>query len=138
MVSIPNRPDETQGPEDPQDPDQRRGPPSDSEVLEEISREILRIHEESYGRGATQAQAYVGNGFVIVVLDDLELLPNEKFLVESGKQDTVLQVRTQYQNAIRESFSAAIERAIGRRVIGFASATSVEEPRFMAEVFKLE
>ena len=138
MVSVPNRSDETQGPQDPQDPEERRGPPSDSEVLEEISREILRIHEQSYGRGAAQAQAYVGNGFVIVVLDDLVLLPNEKFLVENGKQDTVMQVRTQYQNAIRESFSAAIERAIGRRVIGFASATSVEEPRFMAEIFKLE
>jgi hypothetical protein len=26
----------------------------------------------------------------------------------------------------------------GRKVVGFASTTSVEEPRFMAEVFKLE
>jgi hypothetical protein len=26
----------------------------------------------------------------------------------------------------------------GRKVVGFASTTRVEEPRFMAEVFKLE
>ena len=66
------------------------------------------------------------------------MLPNEKFLVENGKQDTVMQVRSQYQHAIRSTFSAAIERATGRTVIGFASTTSIEEPRFMAEVFRLE
>ena len=49
-----------------------------------------------------------------------------------------MQVRTQYQHAIRSSFSAAVERATGRTVVGFASTTSLEEPRFMAEVFRLE
>ena len=48
------------------------------------------------------------------------------------------QVRTRYQHAIRSSLSAAIERATGRRVIGFASTTNVDEPRFVAVVFKLE
>ena len=107
-------------------------------MKDEIALEILRIHEESYGKGAKSAHAFVGNGYVIVVLDDVELLPNEKFLVENGKQDTVIQVRTQYQHAIRASFSAAIERATGRRVVGFASTTSMDEPRFAAEIFKLE
>jgi uncharacterized protein YbcI len=76
--------------------------------------------------------------WVIVVLDDLQLLPNEKFLVESGRADTVIHIRAQYQHAIQSSFRAAVERATGRTVIGFASTTSVvKEPRFVAEVFKL-
>ena len=75
--------------------------------------------------------------WVIVVLDELELLPNERFLVENGKGDTVQQVRSQYQLAIRSSFTAAVERATGRTVTGFASATSVEDPRFSTEIFKL-
>ena len=99
---------------------------------------ILRIYEESYGTGAASAETLVGKNWVIVVLDGLELLPNEKFLVENGEQGTVMLVRTQYQHAIRSSFSAAIERATGRTVVGFASTTSIEEPRFMAEVFRLE
>jgi uncharacterized protein YbcI len=107
-------------------------------VSDEISREILRIHEESYGKGAGMAHTYIGEGFVVVVLDDLELLPNEKFLIDKGQQDTVIQVRTQYQVAIQASFRAAIERATGRSVIGFASTTSMDEPRFVAEIFKLE
>ncbi len=107
-------------------------------MKDEIALEILRIQEESYGKGAKRAHAFVGNGYVIVVLDDVELLPNEKFLIENGKQDTVTQVRAQYQHAIRASFSAAIERATGRKVVGFASMTSMDEPRFAAEVFRLE
>jgi uncharacterized protein YbcI len=138
VIPIPDPPEETQGPADPEEAGKRRGPPTDREVSEEIAREILRIHEESYGRGAGNAHTYIGEGFVIVVLDDLELLPNEKFLLEHGQQDTVMQVRTQYQSAIQSSFRAAIERATGRSVVGFASTTSVDEPRFMAEVFKLE
>jgi uncharacterized protein YbcI len=135
---MPDRPEDMEGPADPQGADERRGPPSAEEVREEVSREILRIHEESYGKGAGEAKAFVGEDFVVVVLDDLELLPNEKFLLEHGKHETVVQVRHQYQQAIQASFRAAIERATGRTVMGFASTTSIDEPPFMAEIFKLE
>jgi uncharacterized protein YbcI len=138
VVPISIQPGDANGPEDPGNPDEQRGAPSAQEVRDEISREILRIHEESYGKGAGEAHAFVAEGFVIVVLDDPELLPNEKFLVEHGKHETVIQVRTQYQHAIQASLRAAIERATGRTVVGFASTTSMDEPRFMAEIFKLE
>lgn len=138
MVAISDRPEDTESPEDPSGPDERRRPPSEAEVTDEISREILRIHEESYGNGAGDAHTYIGEDFVVVVLDDLELLPNEKFLLDNGERDTVVQVRTRYQHAIQATFRAAIERATGRTVIGFASTTSIEEPRFAAEIFKLE
>ncbi len=138
MVSIPDPPSEGKGPEDPTGPEQRRGPPTDQEVRDEISREILRIHEESYGKGAGQAHTYIGENFVVVILDRLELLPNEQFLISNGKHETVAQVRTQYQHAIQASFRAAIERATGRTVIGFASATAVDEQPFVTEIFKLE
>jgi len=108
------------------------------QVDEQIGREILKILEDSYGRGAGSAQAIVTDGWVIVVLDDLELLPNEEFLVKKGHRDAVAHVRSQYQHAIQATFRAAIERATGRTVIGFASSNSVEEPRFMVEIFKLE
>jgi uncharacterized protein YbcI len=136
--SIPDRPDETQGPEDPEGSAKPREPPSEAEVQDELSREILRIHEESFGKGATSTHTFVGSEYVVVVLDDPELLPNEKLLLENGKHDTVVQIRTRYQHAIQASFRAAVERATGRRVIGFASTTSFEEHRFVAEVFRLE
>jgi len=132
------RPRESQGPADPSRREDDRQPPTQAEVDEEIGREILSILEESYGRGAASAQAIVTDGWVVVLLDGLELLPNEEFLVERGEGEAVAHVRSQYQQAIQGNFRAAIERATGRRVVGFSSSTSVQEPRFMAEVFKLE
>ncbi len=138
MVPDPDRSEGGQGPEDPGRPEDARQPPTRGEVRDEVAREILRIYEESYGTGAANAETLVADNWVIVVLDGLQLLPNEQFLVENGQLDTVMEVRTRYQHAIRSSFSAAIERATGRTVVGFASTTSLEEPRFMAEVFRLE
>lgn len=138
MVPDPDRSEGGQGPEDPGRPEDARQPPTRNEVRDEVAREILRIYEESYGTGAENAETLVGDNWVIVVLDGLLLLPNEQFLVDNGQQDTVMEVRTRYQHAIRSSFSAAVERATGRTVVGFASTTSLEEPRFMAEVFRLE
>jgi uncharacterized protein YbcI len=125
------------GPEDPGDLSHQREPPTDAEVSRELSREILRIHAQAYGTGAGKAQAIVEGDWVVIVLDELELQPNEKFLIDKGKAEVVSQVRTQYQLAIQSTFSAAVERATGRTVIGFSSATSVEEPRFATEIFKL-
>jgi uncharacterized protein YbcI len=125
------------GPEDPGGPDPGAGP-TERDVREAISREIHQIYEESYGKGAASAEAVLGDGWVIVILDGLELLPNEAFLVDNGQRDTVAHVRTQYQMAIQAPLRAAIERATGRSVTGFASTTSVDEPRFAVEIFKLE
>ena len=75
---------------------------------------------------------------MIVLLDGLELLPNEEFLISEGHGEAVGRVRTQYQKAIEPTFRAAVERATGRRVIGFASHVQLEEPRFMTEIFRLE
>jgi uncharacterized protein YbcI len=114
-----------------------RKPPTQQQIRQELAREILRIHEHSYGKGDAQPKALVTEDWVIVVLDDIELLPNEMLLLENGDADTVSQVRLKYQQAIQASFRAAVERATGRMVVGFASANSIEEPRFMAEIFKL-
>ena len=130
--------EESAAPQDPGGREETRPPPSQADVEAEVCREILSILKQSYGKGAASAQAFVTDDWVAVVLDEVELLPNEEFLVSSGERDVVAHVRTRYQHAIQGTFRAAIERATGRRVIGFASANSVEEPRFMAEIFKLE
>jgi len=108
------------------------------QVTDAVARDILRIHKEAYGRGAKAAHAAVIGDFVIAVLDGLELLPNEEFMVENGQREAVAEIRSRYQIAIQAPFSAAVERATGRRVIGFQSTTSVDEPAFMCEVFRLE
>jgi uncharacterized protein YbcI len=117
-----------------------RPPPVPSvEAMEaEISREILAIQLDSYGRGAASVRAHVLDDTVLVLLDGLELQPSEEYLIESGRPETVVVVRNQFEQAIAPNFSAVIERVTGRRVVGFASQQQVSEPRFAVEVFRLK
>jgi uncharacterized protein YbcI len=134
----PADPDPQRGPAD---PDPQRGEvagPTDEKIADEICRDLLAIHRDSYGRTAASAEAHVLNDTVIVLLDGLELLPNEEFLISEGHEEAVADLRIQFQKAIEPTFRAAVERATGRRVIGFASHVQLEEPRFTAEIFRLE
>jgi len=128
-------------PPGPLDPSPERGgvsAPTDQEVAAEICRDLMAIHRESYGRPAASAQAHILGDTVIVLLDGLQLLPNEEFLIDNGHWEAVDNVRTQYQKAIEPTFRAAVERATGRQVISFSSLVQMKEPRFMTEIFRLE
>jgi uncharacterized protein YbcI len=105
-------------------------------VEQELAGELLRIHLESYGKGAGTARVHYLEDTVIALLDDLELLPNEEFLIGAGKGDAVVEVRSRYQQAIETTFRAAVERATGRRVVSFVSATKLA-PNWVIEVFRL-
>ena len=107
-----------------------------AEIERDLGAELLRIHEESYGRGARSARVHYLQDTVICLLDDLELLPNEMFLIQEGHGDGVVEVRGRYQQAIEATFRAAVERATGRRVISFVSVTKLD-PNFSAEIFRL-
>ena len=127
---------------EPEDPVSRSeeavGRPSAREVSDSIAEGLLRIHHESYGRGAERAASQMLDDTLIVLLDGIELLPNEEFLVSQGREESVKHVRSEYQKAIEPTFRAAVERATGRRVTGFASLVQLDEPRFVVEIFRLE
>lgn len=106
-------------------------------IAEALGDELLEIHFESYGAGAKSATVEVSEEAVVVFLDDLELLPNERFLVDHGQHEIVLRVRSQYQATIQASFVAAVERATGRKVTHFFSETVLADPPFCAEIFRL-
>jgi uncharacterized protein YbcI len=135
---MPGQPEHPPGPFDPSPERGEVSAPTHQQVADEICRDLMEIHRESYGRPAASAQAHFLGDTVIVLLDGLQLLPNEEFLIDNGHWEAVDNVRTQYQKAIEPTFRAAVERATGRRVIGFSSHVQIEEPRFMTEIFRLE
>jgi quercetin dioxygenase-like cupin family protein/uncharacterized protein YbcI len=109
----------------------------DTETIErELATEIARIHRESYGRGSAESRAHLDGEDLVVVLDGIDLLPNEEFMILRGQADTVARTRTAFQEAARTVFNAGVERISGRRVVGFSSATNLEE-RYSVEYFKL-
>jgi uncharacterized protein YbcI len=102
----------------------------------QLAADLLKIHEDSYGATAARAKVHVLDDTVIAFLDGIELMPNEQFLIDNGRSEAVVAVRTQYQYAIETTFRAAVERATGRRVVSFASITKLA-PNFVAEIFRL-
>jgi uncharacterized protein YbcI len=109
--------------------------PAPSDVVEEIEREVLRVHEESYGTGASATYVHMVGDFVLVVLD-VELTPAERTLIDAGRSETVKATGESYQVAIGPTFTAIVERATGRRVKSFLSSMSLD-PIYSAELFRL-
>jgi uncharacterized protein YbcI len=112
-----------------------RSSPAESDVIDEIARELLRVLEESYGTGATETHVHVSGDFVLVVLD-IVLTPAERTLLDAGHADAVKATRESYQTAIAPTFKAIVERATGRTVSGFMSSMSID-PLYAAEIFRL-
>jgi uncharacterized protein YbcI len=92
----------------------------DGAVRAAISRAIVRIHAEHYGKGATQAKTYAFDNLIVTVLRDV-LTTVERTLIDLERPDTVREVRTTFQTMMGESFIAAVEELTGRRVESFMS-----------------
>ncbi len=112
------------------------GPPLE-EVRAEISREIERVQEESYGAPVTNMTVLLGENLVTVVMD-VVWSRAEETLVEAGQGEAVRTTREAFQEAIAPTFTAVVERATGRRVQSFASRMIMGPEPWAAELFRLE
>lgn len=113
-------------------PPEREGP-----LLEEISRRIVQLYKESYGKGPTRARTYWQDDVITVVVRG-GFTPDERTLREAGRGDAVLEHRVQFHEAMRIRFKQEVEQLTGRMVIGVMGGVQVEEPEMAAQVFVLE
>lgn len=113
-------------------PPEREGP-----LLEEISRRIVQLYKESYGKGPTRARTYWHDDVITVVVRG-GFTPDERTLREAGRGDAVLEHRVQFHEAMRIRFKQEVEQLTGRVVIGVMSGVQVEEPEMAAQVFVLD
>ncbi|HEX6753903.1 MAG TPA: Na-translocating system protein MpsC family protein [Solirubrobacterales bacterium] len=111
--------------------------PSLDPVEDELVREVMRVHEEAYGRPATNLQVGIEETFVAVVMD-VTLTPAEEEMVQGGHRSAVRKTREEFSHAIRPVYEALVERATGRRVEAFISRVALEPERpWGTEVFLL-
>jgi uncharacterized protein YbcI len=101
-----------------------------------ISNAIVGIHREHYGRGATRARTVMGDDYIICFLEGI-YTPVERTLIEAGRFSAVQETRSAFQDTMRETFVAAIEQLVGRKVVGFLSQVHVD-PDLAVETFILE
>ena len=106
------------------------------EELTAISDGLVALLKEFYGRGPTQAKSYYQDDLVVCILRG-GYTQVEQTLRDGGRGSAVIEQRMQFQELMRERFEAVIERATGRKVIGFMSGNQ-QEPDLMCEVFVLD
>lgn len=105
------------------------------DVLTEVSDGLVALLKEFYGRGPTQAKSYYQDDLVVCVLRG-GFSRVEQTLLEGGRGQAVIHQRMAFQELMRQRFEEVIERATGRKVIGFMSGNQ-QDPDLMCEVFIL-
>ena len=95
------------------------------EMRATISREIVRLQAEYYGKGPTKAKTYIVDDLVVVVLEET-FTRAEKTLADRGERDAIQHIRRRFQQQMAESFTSIVEQATGRKVRAFLSETDID------------
>src|SRR4051794_25920583 len=105
------------------------------EQLAAITREMVRIKSQDYGKGATEAKTYQCDNFVFCVLKDA-LTTVERNLLEHGDAALVREVRLRFQHHTGDMLPAVVERITGRRGLT-DERPGVFDPDYVVENFVL-
>ena len=106
-------------------------------ILADLSREMVRLYKEQFGRGPTKARTdWAGPDVLITVLEDT-LTPAERNLVRLGEDQKVRDMRTFFQYATVKEFCEPVERLTGRQVRSFLSAIDTRVNGLAMETFVL-
>jgi uncharacterized protein YbcI len=94
--------------------------------LAEISREMVRLYKEQFGRGPTKAKtSYAGPDVIVCTLEN-SMTPAERKLAEMGEHQRLRDTRLYFQHATEGDFRSIIERILGRKVRAFNSGIDTE------------
>jgi uncharacterized protein YbcI len=101
-----------------------------------ISTAIVRLMREYTGRGPMKARTTIRDNVVLVMLEQT-LTKGEQVLVEKGRNENVLALRHEYQEAMRDESSEKVAELTGRDVIAMMSANHLD-PDLAAEIYVLD
>ena len=90
------------------------------DVLSAVSEGMVALLKEYYGVGPTQAKTYYHDDLVVCLLRG-GFTCVEQILRDGGGGHAVIAQRMEFQEVMRDRFTAVIEHAAGRPVIGFMS-----------------
>jgi uncharacterized protein YbcI len=104
--------------------------------LAQVTRDLVQLHREYYGKGPTKARTYMVNDTLISILKG-GFTTVETTLIDEGKADAVHEMRRSFQAAMEDRFRAVVEGATGRSVIAYLSQIH-SNPDMAVELFVLE
>jgi uncharacterized protein YbcI len=106
-------------------------------LLGAISREIVSILREHYGRGPMKAKTYALDDLIVVVMRGSGFTSLEQTIMDSGEPDRVVAMRHDFQRMMTKHFTDTIEELTGRNVVAFLSQAHVE-PDITMEIFFMD
>ena len=115
--------------------DETRARLSDGAVRTAVSDGMVALLKDYYGVGPTQTKTYYHDDLVVCLLRG-GFTRVEKTLLEGGRGAAVIQQRMEFQEVMRHRFEEVVERATGRKVVGFMSGNQ-QDPDMICEVFVL-
>ena len=106
-------------------------------VLSAISREMVQLYKNQFGRGPTKVRSHwTGDNAITVLLEDT-LTPAERNLVAMGEHQRLRDIRMFFQYATVQAFCEPVERLTGRKVRAFLSGLDTEAEGMAIETFVL-
>ena len=101
-----------------------------------ISREMVALMKDYFGRGPTKARTYMRDNLIVVIMEDT-MTKAELTLVRSGNIREVRDLRRLFQETIRDDACELVERLSGRTVSAYMSDHDTERD-VAAEIFVMD
>ena len=101
-----------------------------------ISSAVVGVVREYTGRGPTKARTSIRDNVLVVLLEDT-LTKGERALVRNGRAEKVLDIRKEFQEAMREDFISKVSQLTGRSVVAMMSTNNID-PDLAVELFVLD
>ncbi len=114
-----------------------QGEEAPNSLYAEISREMVRLYKEQFGRGPIRARTKFAGPDCLVCTLEASLTPAEHALAALGEERQLRNTRSFCQYAKEEKFLEVIERLSHRRVRAFVSGIDIRQD-VAAEIFYLE
>jgi uncharacterized protein YbcI len=108
-----------------------------SSQLARVSRAMVRIYKEQFGRGPERVRSHWAGPDSIICFLENTLTPVERTLATMNEGQRLRDMRMLFQYAAENEFRTAIEEITGRRVTAFVSGIDTRAD-IASEVFVLE
>jgi uncharacterized protein YbcI len=114
----------------------RTGRPRGGELNAAVAKGVVKCHATLTGRGPSRARSFFEANVVVVIVESA-LNPGERSLAAAGMADTVIQVRRELQQAMRDRLVSLVEELTGCRVEAFMAEGHIG-PDLIGMVFVLD
>jgi uncharacterized protein YbcI len=111
-------------------------PLSGGELNAAVTREVIRVQNESHGRGPKKAFSFHNGNVLVTILEEV-LTPAERKLAGDGESEAVLRMRSLYQRNMAAELKKGIEAITGREVVALMSDNHLD-PDIAVETFILD